>query len=282
MQHLMFTPHDRDTTLTRVLALAEADPRIDAAVITGSLGSGRADRWSDIDLDLLVSEGEACERVAGEWVERIGRELGVVHRYETAFGSTLVRGLFLPNGLLLDLAFTPSSDFTAWAPVRVAFDRSGRATAIAAAPESWSPTPDWHGEAGFAWHDVLHGCAAANRDRPWQALYFLQRLRNRTLALASERHGLDASEFKHVDDLPAGEREPLRASLVADLERGALLAAIEVATHAFLGELRRGDPQLAERLAPSLSRLLRASREAEPRDAARRASGASADQARSE
>lgn len=248
----LFTPSDRDLALARVLDLLEADERIEAAVITGSVGAAQADRWSDFDVASLVADVESCERVAADWVGLIYREWEVAHHYETAFGSTLVRGFLLVNGLVVDLAFTPITDFEVWAPVRVAFDRTGTATKAAEAWQPWSPTPDWRGEAGFAWHDVLHACVATNRGKPWQALYFLQRVRNRTLVLASERHGLEADEFKYVDELPSGERNPLLASLVTDLERAALMGAIEVATRAFLDELRRGDPALADRLSEPL------------------------------
>ncbi|MGH2371628.1 MAG: hypothetical protein ACRDI2_25945, partial [Chloroflexota bacterium] len=91
-------------------------------------------------------------------------------------------------------------------------------------------------------------CTAAVRRKPWQSLYFLQRVRNRTLALACERHGFDSDEFKHTDELPAEDRDPLLASLVSDLSSTGLLAAVEVAARAFLDELQRGDAALAERL----------------------------------
>jgi predicted nucleotidyltransferase len=255
----LFAPSDRDATLVRVLELLEADPRIEAAMVTGSLGSGREDRWSDIDVATIVADAEDCEAVAGEWIERLYQELPVAHHYRTAFGTTVVPGFLLDNGLEVDLAFTPSAEFSVWAPVRVAFDRTGVATRAAETPQAWSPTPDWSGEAGFAWHDVLHACVGANRGKPWQSLYYLQRVRNRTLALASERQGFDADEFAHVDDLPATDRDPLLGSLVSDLERTTLLPAISVATRAFLDELRRGDPGLADRLAPPLLAFLQAS-----------------------
>jgi hypothetical protein len=256
----LFTPSDRDATLRRVLELIEADPRIEAAVITGSLGAEQADRWSDMDLVAVVADDAECDAVTADWVRRAYDELPVAHHYETAFGTTLVRGFLLTNALLVDLAFTPSADFSVWAPVRVAFDRRGAATAAAERPESWSPTPDWRGEAGFAFHDVLHAWSAANRDRPWESLHFLQRVRTRTLALASERHGHDAEEFRHVDELPADERDPLLASLTGDLDRATLLRALDVATEAFLSELQRGDAALADRLREPLTALLLSSR----------------------
>ena len=256
----LFAPSDRDATLVRVLELLEADPRIEAAVITGSLGAQAADRWSDIDVATLVADAQDCERVADDWIARLYRELPVAHHYRTAFGTTIVPGFLLNNGLEVDLAFTPAGEFTVWAPVRVAFDRTGTARRAAESPVSWSPTPDWPGEAGFAWHDVLHACVAANRSKPWQALFYLQRVRTRTLGLASERHGWEADEFARVDELPAPERDPLLASLVGALEPAPLLRAIEVATRAFLDELRRGDPVLADSLEPPLLTFVEASR----------------------
>jgi hypothetical protein len=257
----IFTPRDRDTTLDNVIELGEADRRLEAAVLTGSLGAGRTDRWSDIDVAFVVVDAESCALVAADWVDRCYRKLPIAHHYETAFGTTLVRGSLQRNSLEVDLAFTPSADFAVWGPVRVMFDRRGSVTSKAASPKPWSPTPNWSGEAGFAWHDVLHACVAVTRNRPWQALYYLQRVRNRTLALASERHGLDDDEFKHVDDVPPVETDPLVASLVRDLDRSSLIAAIEVATRTFLDELGRGDPTLAARLRSPLSAFVRASLE---------------------
>lgn len=259
---LIFTPRDRETTLTQVIELGEADQRLQAAVLTGSIGSGRADRWSDIDIAFVIADVESCEVVAADWVEQIYRNLPVAHHYETAFGTTLVRGFLMENGLEVDLAFTPGVDFTVWAPVGVIFDRTGHATKAAASPQPWSPTPDWDGEAGFAWHDVLHACLGVIRHKPWQALFYLQRVRNRTLSLAAERHGFEADEFKQVDELPWHERDPLLASLIGDLNPASLIKAIDVATQAFLVELRRGDTALAARLTPPLSAFVQACREA--------------------
>jgi len=118
----IFTTQDRDATLGRVLELLEADSRIEAAVLTGSLGSQRMDRWSDLDVASVIGAGESSEQVTDDWVSLVYREWPVAHHYETAFGSTLVRGFLLETALVIDLAFTPSADLSIWAPVRVAFD----------------------------------------------------------------------------------------------------------------------------------------------------------------
>jgi hypothetical protein len=257
----LFTVADRESVQARAVELLEADARVEAAVLTGSVGSGRADRWSDFDLDAVLASGVDAEGFAQEWDDLAYREWPVVHHYATAFGSTLVRGYLLRNGLLADMAFTPVDDFAAWAPVHVAFDRTGRVTEIARHPTRWSPTPDWSGEAGFAAHDIIHAASAARRGREWQALYFLGRIRNRTLGLAAERHGYDSDDAAHVDELPADEVSGLEATLVSDLEPSSLVFALEAATRAFLAELHRGDPDLADRLTEPLLLLLAADAE---------------------
>lgn len=221
-------------------------------MLTGSLGRGAGDRWSDIDLAAVLADGVRSDEVAAAWEALAYQEWEVAHHYSTTFDATLVRGFLLKNALLLDMAFTPVAELEVWAPVRVLLDRTGRTTAIAASWRPWSPTPDPAGEAGFAAHDVLHACVAANRGRPWQSLYFLQRIRTRTLALASERHGWDALDLTRADDMPADEVDSLTRTLITSLDRDTLLAAIDLATRAFLTELRRHDPALSDRLAEPL------------------------------
>lgn len=255
----MYSPTDRDAVLGRAIELLEADARVEAAVITGSLASGHADRWSDFDLAAVIASGADCGEVAADWEAMAYREWPVAHHYATEFGSTLVRGFLLRNGLLADLAFTPIGDFEAWAPVKIAFDRTGSTKKIAEVWKAWAPTPDWRGESAFAAHDVLHACAAANRGRRWQALYFLQRIRTRTLSLASERHGHDSDDLVHADELPQAEVDGLLGTLVADLQTPTLLRAIDLATRAFLEELRRGDHDLADRLEEPLLAVVSAS-----------------------
>jgi hypothetical protein len=256
----MFTEADRDAVLEQTVGLMTHDPRVEAVVLTGSLGRGQGDRWSDIDVSAVITNADDVGTVTAEWEALAYREWPVVHHYATEFGTTRVRGFLLRNGLLLDLGFSPIGDFEAWAPLRVLLDRTGRATEVAESWTAWSPTPDWRGEAGFALHDVLHACVAADRGRPWQSLYYLQRVRNRTLSLASERHGFDADEFARVDDLPATETAALEATLVSNLDREALLGAIDLATHAFLDELGRHDRALADRLAEPLLEIVAASK----------------------
>jgi predicted nucleotidyltransferase len=253
----LFTPEEREETAQRVSRLLGDDSRVEGVVVVGSLAS-QADRWSDIDLEVVVADDEELEALTTDWVRHLYELLPVVHHFETAFGETLVRGFLLENLLELDLAFERAERFSIWGPSRVVFDRSGRVADATNAPAQGDLQPaNRADEAGFAWHDVLHACTAVRRDRPWQGLWYLERVRNRTLKLAQERRGFYADFFDYADDLPVEELRPLEDTLVVSLDPESLLGAIEVATRAFLAELRHGEPALAHRLEDPLLEFAR-------------------------
>src|SRR5918911_1280175 len=148
----LFTPEEREKTVGQVCRLLGDDGRIDGVVVAGSL-AGRGDRWSDIDIEVVVRDYEDLAAVTADWVENLYELLPVVHHFETAFGDTLVRGFLLENLLELDLAFDRADRFSIWGPAYVVFDRSGRVTEAANAPaQDELHTADPAGEAGFAWH----------------------------------------------------------------------------------------------------------------------------------
>jgi predicted nucleotidyltransferase len=268
----LFTPEEREETAERVSRALGDDSRVEGVVVVGSLAH-QADRWSDIDLEVVVADGEELAAITSDWVGYLYELLPVVHHFETAFGETLVRGFLLENLLELDLAFERAERFSIWGPARVVFDRSGRvadaanalaanalaanALAANALAQGEPESADRAGEAGFAWHDVLHACTAVRRGRRWQGLWYLERVRNRTLKLAQERRGYYAEFFDYVDDLPLEDLRLLEDTLVVSLDPASLLGAIEVATRAFLAELGHDEPALAERLEGPLLEFVR-------------------------
>jgi predicted nucleotidyltransferase len=256
------TDRERQTAIDQLVALLSADDRIVAVVLVGSAAGGKTDRWSDVDLEVAVDGSADTSAVAADWVTRMYAEFEVAHHFEVSFGATLVRGFLLTGLLEVDLSFESVNELSVWEPARLLFDRAGAGAAALARPATWeAQPPDYPGESGFTWHDVLHACAAVERGRPWQAVFYLQRVRNRALSLASQRYGNYADFFDYVDDLPAEERAPLEGSLVGSLAEGDLVAAIESATGGYLAELRRGDPALAARLGPPLLEMVAAVRD---------------------
>jgi hypothetical protein len=244
----LFTPESRRATMERLCALIRSDDRIDGLVLVGSMARS-PDRWSDVDLEVVVGEQHDTGAVVDDWVSRMYEELPALHHYEVAFGDTLVRGFLLADLLEIDLSFTPAPAFGVWGPAELIFGRSEAIRASVEAPsDSESAPPDWRGAAGFAWHDIVHAGIAVKRGRLWQGLWYMERVRNRALALSSDRRGWYAEFHDYTDDLPPAEREPLEETLVGSLEPQTLLEALQAATRAFVAELEKGDRDLAAKL----------------------------------
>jgi predicted nucleotidyltransferase len=245
----LFTPEEREETVKRVSRALSDDSRVEGVVVVGSLAH-QADRWSDIDLEVVVGDYQELATVTADWVGRLYELLPVVHHFETAFGGTLVCGFLLENLLEVDLAFERTGEFSIWGPAR------GCSTARAALrtppmrPLKGSPSRRI-GRAKRGSHGTTSCTPAPPCDAaaPWQGLWYLERIRNRTLKLAQERRGFYAESFDYVDDLPLEELRPLEDALVFSLDDSvSLLGAIEVATRAFLAELAHDEPALADRL----------------------------------
>src|SRR5918995_2491158 len=100
----LFTPEEREETARRVSRLLGSDDRIDGVVIVGSL-AGQGDRWSDIDIEVIVADDEELPAVTADWVANLYELLPVVHHFEAGVWGTPVRGLLPGKPLGLDLAF---------------------------------------------------------------------------------------------------------------------------------------------------------------------------------
>ena len=231
----LFTPAEREETAERLVELLRADDEIAEVALLGSLVTGDADALSDLDVASRVAPGASVDQVANRWTERMYELFPVVHHFAVEFGPDRVRGFLLANLLEIDLGFSPELRMD----------------------DVPTPEPRAEHHAGIGWHDVVHGATALARGRNWRANHYLERLRERTLTMAAERRSLPASEFKGMDELPSDDVDALGGTFVRSLEPGELRRAFEVATTAFLDELRRNDPELADRLDAPLHEFLR-------------------------
>jgi hypothetical protein len=239
----MFAVEERDRVRERLLELAEADPRVAAAAITGSYVADGGDEWSDIDLAFAIP-GELPPALE-HWTELLYRGFAALHHWDLPFASTIYRVFLLPGALEVDIAFTPAADFGPRGPSwRTVF---GETVELAPVP------PQRRDDlAGLAWHHVLHARACIERGKPWQAEYWINGIRDQVLALACLRLGHPTSYARGADLLPPEITAPLEATLVRSLDETELRRALAAAATELAAELERTDAALAARLQPIL------------------------------
>jgi len=242
----VFSPEEREQVRRRLLALADADPGVVGAAVTGSVAAGAEDEWSDVDLALGI-DGELSSALE-RWAELLYGDFGALHHWDLPWGSSVYRVFLLPGWLEVDIAFTPAADFGPRGPNwRTVFGQT-----VDVAPNAPVPRDELIGQ---AWHHVLHARACIERGKPWQAEWLISALRDHVLALACLRLSHGTRFAKGADLLSQELTEPLEAALVGSLDEPELRRALAAGAAAFGAELARSDRQLAAALEPMLAEL---------------------------
>ena len=243
----IFSTSYRDRVRDYVLQLAEADPRVVAGAVVGSLALGDGDRWSDLDLTFAVADGVPIVEVLEDWTRTIIEEFGAAHLFDLPSGPSIYRVFLLPGCLQFDLSFTPASKFGATGPrFKLLFG--------GAIEKPFAPPPPAHELFGYAVHHALRARFCVERGRYWQAEYWISAVRDYALSLACRRRGLPAAHGRGYDELPADVLEGMRSALVASLERDELLRALGCAIEGLLREAEEAG-ELAAQVEPQLREL---------------------------
>jgi hypothetical protein len=248
----MFRVEDRDRARDFVLRLASSDARVVAGAAVGSLALGPGDRWSDLDLTFAVAEEFSIFDVLEDWTRTILRELAAAHLFDLPSGPSIYRVFLLPGCLQFDLSFTPASAFGATGPrfkllFGVSVDRPH--VQPAAAREFF----------GHGVHHALRARVCLERERRWQAEYWISSARGCAQSLACLRRGLPALHGRGLDDLPDNVLALFAASFATSLERSELLRALGVVVQGLVREAGDAaelaatvEAQLQDLIAPDL------------------------------
>lgn len=124
----------QDNFLTDLQPQLVADPNVRAAWLAGSFGRDRADRYSDIDLHLLLSDVDAFRLGARSWLEML-RPLVL---YKLIFDGQMINAL-TDAGLRIDIWLHATPPTLDPAKVKVLLDRDAALrleTLPATAPDS--------------------------------------------------------------------------------------------------------------------------------------------------
>jgi hypothetical protein len=224
-----------------LVELARKDNRVTGAALIGSASGPQQDRWSDIDLGMGISGTIETAEVIRDWTGLVEKEFGLVHHFDVRSASSVYRVFLLPNGLELDLSFTPETDFGPRGP---AFRRLFGNTVV----ESPASREDADELIGLGWHHALHAFVAIEREKYWLAEYWTSALRDQVLTLACLRLGEETAWGRGYDRLPVEIKAVMEPGLVRSLDPGELRRALDVVAEGFLAEVSRRDDDLSGRL----------------------------------
>lgn len=245
---LVFSEADRARVWDRLVASARADSRLTAAAAVGSSATG-GDRWSDIDLTFGVATGFTVASVLADWTDMLGADLGAVFLFDLPVEATVYRVFLLPGALQVDLSFAPAAEFFARGPrFRLLFG--------AAEERFRDVSPSVEETFGYGVHHLLRANVCIERERFWQAEYWLHQARDAALMIACHRCGLATNDGRGFDQLPVETRIAWSSALPCALTPDELRRALSLTTTGILAEAA-GIVASEPRLRPILSGFAR-------------------------
>jgi len=263
----MFTHSERQAVLRQLVQGLESDGRIVGIVLVGSTAIGFADKYSDIDLVVVVDSQQPTKPVFREWVSRLDSELAPIHRFEVSFDeNNFLAGFLLPRCLEIDLGVVNFDALIAkkerW---KVVYDKTGQIEDKL--QDSWDERAqeDVHAigrKLASVWHYIIQAVISVQRKQLWRALHNLEEVRNRGLQLAGLRRGLAVSHFREIDQLPLEVKREFERTMVHSVTAEEILRALRLATDCFFRELQaveretKNSDQTAEKIAVEMNRLL--------------------------
>lgn len=226
----MFNVQFREEVREKIISKAKGDNRIISAAVIGSYAKGTVDRWSDIDLTFGVNELFTIKELLRSWTDYVLYEFQGLVLFDVKSGSTIYRVFILPGCLQLDLSFSTASEFGAKGPhFNLLFSKQYEKPRLRPQPnENPQLRPEPTKELfGYMVHHILRARFCMERNRLWQAQYWIGEARNYALKLACQSRGLNSDYGRGFDDLPHNIQTLFKNTFMGLLSNTEILNAIK-------------------------------------------------------
>jgi predicted nucleotidyltransferase len=246
--------HQHAQILRSLLHEAEKDERVVAVQVQGSVGRGEADRFSDLDIGIVVVE-DSWPAVTEEVPALVHRIAQVVDEHYYFLPDAQSAEVFrawahLPDGIQLDLLLLPESRLLGSGPDgRTLMDRDRRLLRTDH-PKRTASRADIEGWVYLCWQNLTEAIKYLERGRPLAAAEWLTSARQSALSCWAAANGMDYAVFTNVvaarlgvsgpwpDGLQKAYPNPDRGSVI---EAAIALAAIQSEADELL-QLKLGIP----------------------------------------
>lgn len=257
----LYTPEYRNHILDLLTAEFLKDKRIAGAVLVGSGSFGFKDRYSDIDLAVLVGDEGRLDEVYSDWWGKVHAAFPVIDAFKEK--PRRLYGFLLERFLELDMSFQGRSGLYEKDPQwRVLFDKRGNI------PSLMKPRPKPTEDQAAAhdkrmqdsWYHVLHCVNSMQRGQPLRASFFLSWLRDEAILMAGLNRGLRTgtrSYFEDTDQLPEDVKARICGCFQKNMKPTELLRALKAVVGVYYDEAGQLDARFGGNRATRLGAAMR-------------------------
>lgn len=227
----MYSKDYRSKVQGSIITFAEKDERITDCAIVGSESIGENDKWSDIDLTFGVHEEADISQILLDWNELMAQQFEANVLFDLAFRESIYRVYLLPNALQIDLSFTPTKHFGAITDkFKLLFGEEKSRQS--------KPLPEPPTIFGFAVLYALKTRCSIEREKYWQAHYYLEQFKESIMTLKCLSENLNPFDGRGYDELPDLFLDQVQSSLIASPNRHDLGESLKVLTKILIAEIK--------------------------------------------
>jgi predicted nucleotidyltransferase len=232
-------------TVTRALI---DDKRIAGALLVGSGAKGFHDRYSDVDLTVLVGDETQLEEIYVDWWERLHDLLPTIDAFKEP--SSHLYGLLLNRYMEIDIGFQGESALFERKPNwKILFDRRGVIPSLMKPREKAVDDQSTAHDKRLqdSWYYIIHTISAIQRGQPLRANFFINFLRDEAILMAGLNRDLATSlrsYHKEADKLPEEVKKKIINSIPANTKPVEQLRALRTVVNLYYEEAEKLDRKL--------------------------------------
>ncbi|MBB6217887.1 putative nucleotidyltransferase [Anaerosolibacter carboniphilus] len=203
----MYSEIDRKDALEKLIKICRSIENIDGVILVGSGAEGFTDKWSDIDLSIVICQEEKTRQVWDKINEKIICTFDIMKILYNEYGeNNFLSAILLNNYLELDIGVLAINRLVAkrksW---NVLYDKSGIITKKL--NDTWQERkiPDLNARVenslNSIWYHIKNGVMALKRKKSYRVIKEIEELRNEIIEIRALQENKTAKHFRDVDDM---------------------------------------------------------------------------------
>lgn len=219
----MYSEEDRKNILDKLVRIMKSIDDIGGVILVGSGAKGFTDKWSDIDLSIVVLEEKKTRKVWETINHEITSSFNLIKMAFNEYGeNNFLSIVFLDNYLELDIGVISINNLVAKKrPWNVLYDRAG--TVAKKMGNSWKEkrifeqSLEIEESLNSIWYHIKNGAFALKRNKLWRATKEIEELRNEIVMVRALQENKVAKHFRDVDDMDGKFLEKLEKTFFKEV-----------------------------------------------------------------